>query len=101
MNMDDARIDARLAHWRSAVTAAAFAPGFADRVIDRLAAVESRPVLLQRLFFRIAPLAAAAAIVLGAISLRQNRNTGQSLVDRVFGLPAVTLANAYAFEEGR
>lgn len=99
--MNQADLEARVAALRTGIGGVQFAPGFSDRVMARLGAVESMPVVLQRLFFRLVPLAAAAAIVLGAINLRQSRASGQTFIERVLGLPAVTLANAYAFEGGQ
>lgn len=99
--MNGNEIEMRLAELRAGVGTVGFGAGFADRVMERLAAAESMPVMLQRLFFRLVPVAAAAAILLGAINLRQSRASGQTFIERVLGLPAVTLANAYAFEGGR
>lgn len=99
--MNEIDVEGRLTALRARVGSVDFAAGFADRVMARLAAAETLPVVLQRLFFRFVPLAAAAALVLAAINLRQSRTGGQNLLERVLGLPAVTLANAYAFEGGR
>ncbi len=73
-----------------------FGPGFADRVMGRLSTTRSIPLStgLERSFLRLVPLALAAAAVLAALNLRQS-SQGQTNVDAILGLPAVTLAAAY------
>lgn len=73
-----------------------FRPGFTDRVMGRLRATRSVPLSagLERSFLRLVPLALAAAAVLAALNVRQG-SQGQTKVDAILGLPAVTLASAY------
>lgn len=75
-----------------------FHAGFADRVMSRLEREESLGRGLQLVFTRLAPLAAAAAIVIAVLNLRGTPASGQSLVSRAIGLPAVTLASAYSLD---
>lgn len=106
MDREDAELEARAARLREMTTPAAFDVGFADRVMARLAqaplhAAPSMPDELQRVFFRLAPLAAAAVLALAAMNLRSTRATDQPILERVLGLPAVTLAAAYTMESGQ
>ncbi len=73
-----------------------FGPGFSDRVMARLGSSRVAPLNagLERWFVRLVPVALAAAAVLAALNLRQG-SAGQSKVDAMLGLPAVTLAAAY------
>ncbi len=85
-----------------------FDAGFADRVMVRLAhaASTSRAVQppfsqqLSHVFSRIAPLAAAAILILATMNVVRSRASEQPLLDRVLGLPTVTLAAAYSLGEG-
>jgi len=80
--------------------AAAFEPGFAWRVMHRLRAGHADPraalmAAVQRYFARLAPLAALATVVFAVLNARA-ADRGQSLVDAVLGLPAVTAEQAYS-----
>jgi len=106
-NENNARLEERLAQLRAQVTPIAFAPGFTDRVMSRLAAdgeIDSphrAPTALDalpRMFARIVPLAAAALLVVSAINLHNTRTVAQPFVERVLGIPAVTVADAYAID---
>lgn len=80
--------------------ATAFQPGFAWRVMHRLRAgqVDPREALMaavQRQFARLAPLAALATVAFALLNVRA-ADRGQSVLDAVLGLPAVTVEQAYA-----
>ena len=81
-----ARVEALLRESRRA----AFAPGFAHRVMRR---VHGEPAafgaVLQRQFLRLATLAAAAVLALAGWNLR-GADARQSPVEAALGLPAVT-----------
>jgi hypothetical protein len=87
---------------REAAGRAAFAPGFANRVMARRAATrpsgESSTDALQYVFVRLASLAAAAVLVLSTVNLMNASGRGQPIIDRLFGLPTVTLASAYTLD---
>ena len=83
---------------RTAAGPAAFTPGFADRVMARRAARRSSPDALQYVFVRLAPLAAAAVLVMSTINFMSASGPGQPVIDRVLGLPTVSLTSAYALE---
>ena len=83
---------------RTAAGPASFPPGFADRVMARRAAMRSSPDALQYVFVRLAPLAAAAVLVMSSINFMSASGRGQPVVDRVLGLPTVSLAAAYSLE---
>ncbi|QJR36813.1 hypothetical protein [Gemmatimonas groenlandica] len=91
---------------REAAGHVAFAPGFADRVMARRAATraagdsstDSSTDALQYVFVRLAPLAAAAVLVLSTVNLMNASGRGQPILDRLFGLPTVTLASAYTLD---
>jgi hypothetical protein len=74
--------------------AEAFAPGFAHRVMRRVRDEQAPGAMftavLQRQFLRLAPLAAAAVLVLAGWNLRAS-DAGQTPVEAALGLPAVTL----------
>ncbi|HEX7051854.1 MAG TPA: hypothetical protein VF188_16730 [Longimicrobiales bacterium] len=86
--------------------AQAFAPGFALRVQQRLrgeaagAAAPAPPLFpsLKRQFLRLAPIAAAAVLVLAIHNVVSADERRQSLVDAALGLPPVTLDAAYTFD---
>ncbi|HYV96734.1 MAG TPA: hypothetical protein VE967_04675 [Gemmatimonadaceae bacterium] len=68
----------------------AFAPGFADRTLSRWHAARTAPLplsaALTRPFRVLAPLAAAAAIVFAALSVRhRDAASGQTLSDALLG----------------
>lgn len=81
-----------------------FAPGFADRVMDRIASeadirVVSLTTPLRGQFLRLAPLAAAVLVALGAYNLiGAGASDGRSPLEAALGLEPVTLETAYAFE---
>lgn len=88
-------LEARLAELRRPVQSVSFRAGFADRVMARTQRAAPLADGLAWGFWRLAPLAVAAAVVLAVINLRSGRGAGGTVVDRVLGLPAVTLAAAY------
>jgi hypothetical protein len=105
MDREDQELDARIARYRELAAPAEFDAGFSDRVMARLADTSSRgaPSVsdgLQRAFVRLAPLAAAAVLVLALLNLRSTRSANQPIIERVLGLPAVSIAAAYTFEGG-
>jgi hypothetical protein len=75
-----------------------FRPGFAERVERRIAVARqlSLTAALERQFVRIVPVAAAAAILLGAFNWWGARETSSSAIDAALNLPQVTLASAYS-----
>ena len=81
-----------------------FAPGFPDRVMERLRATAAPPVIrlssaLNRQFLRLAPIAAAVLVALGAYSLLgPGASTGQSVLEAALGLEPLTVETAYALE---
>ena len=80
----------------------AFAPGFAYRVMARVRGEQADPAAafaaaIQRQFLRLAPIAAAAAVLLGAWNLR-TADARQSPVEAALGLPAVTADAAYRID---
>lgn len=91
---------------REAAGPVAFAPGFADRVMARRVAAgsstesstESSTDALGYVFMRLAPLAAAAVLVLSTANLMSASGRGQPVIDRLLGLPTVTLASAYSLD---
>ena len=87
---------------REAAGLVAFAPGFADRVMARRAATDTTrdrsSDALRYVFMRLAPLAAAAVLVLSTVNLMSASGRGQPVIDRLFGLPTVTLASAYSLD---
>jgi hypothetical protein len=96
MEPDETGLEARMARLRQQAGPVAFDAGFADRVMARL---ERRPSLadgLQAVFARLAPLAAAAVLVLGTVNLLNTRSSGQPFLDRVLQLRPADLTAAYA-----
>ena len=77
----------------AALVTGGFGAGFADRVMARLEREESLGRGLQLVFTQLAPMAAAAAIVIAVLNLRGTPASGQSLVSRAIGLPAVAKGN--------
>ena len=98
MNPDETELEPRLARLRTMAGPAAFEAGFADRVMVRLGHQPSLADGLQAVFLRLAPLAAAAVLVLGAINFANSRSSDRPFVDRVLSLQAVNLAAAYSME---
>jgi hypothetical protein len=98
MKPDETELEARMARLRELAGPASFEAGFAGRVMARLAHQPSLADGLQTVFLRLAPLAAAAVLILGAVNLVSTRASGQPFVDRVLKLPAVNVAAAYALE---
>ena len=99
--------DAQLQPYRERAQPVAFRSDFTERVMAAVApkprAIGSAPVRsisdgLSRTFLRVAPLAAAAALVLATMNVVESRSTGQPLLDRVLGLRAVSLAAAYTLD---
>lgn len=98
MSNDDLDLEAALADYRRTTSPAAFDDGFADRVMARVANGSLMTEGLQRVFVRLAPLAAAAVLLLAVLNVRGTAASGQSLVDRALGIRAVTLADAYSLD---
>ena len=93
---EQGNLELRLARLRRLSGPASFGAGFSERVMSRLAAPRPLALGLERVFLRLAPLAAAAAIIIGAANLISSRASGQPLIDRLLGLPEVSLAAAYS-----
>ena len=98
MNPDETELEARMARLRQRAGPVAFEAGFADRVMARLEQKASLTHGLQAVFLRLAPLAAAAVLVLGTINLMNTRSSGRPFLDRVLQLQTVNLAAAYSLE---
>ena len=96
-DLDD--IEDRMAQIRQLTMPTAFDAGFADRVMARLERPRALSDGLARGFVRLVPLAAAAALVFGAMNVINTRASGLPLVDRVLGLQPVTVATAYMLDE--
>ena len=103
----DAALEAQLQRYRGLGQPVTCRADFADRVMTAVApetrAIGSGPVRsigdgLSRIFLRVAPLAAAAALVLATMNVVQSRTTEQPLLDRMLGLRAVTLEAAYTLD---
>ncbi len=96
MTLDDStgRDDTMASALRS-VRADSFAPGFADRVMTRLATVAPASLtrVLERQFVFLAPAAAAAII---AFALLNMRTVGTTSVTAALGIAPVTVAEAYS-----
>ncbi|MEO7963225.1 MAG: hypothetical protein ABIT38_04870 [Gemmatimonadaceae bacterium] len=98
-------MDECLSRYREGVKPVSFRAGFADRVMTRLeSARDGTPNLavvvsisegLERAFVRLAPLAAAAVVLVAALNVFSTTSSQQPLIDRAIGLPAVSLAAAY------
>lgn len=95
-------------HLVSSSTTPTFSPGFADRVMarvasERLAKATNGRTLADSLapaFYRVAVAGTAAVIALGALGLVQGADdTGQSAVEIMLGLPAYTFESAYEVED--
>jgi hypothetical protein len=94
--MEPERLEALLRSTRTE----AFAPGFAFRVMARVRREQAPGAfadLIQRQFLRLAPLAAAGVIALGAWNLHA-ADARQSPVEAALGLPAVTADAAYTID---
>ena len=72
----------------------AFAPGFADRVAERVARAREIPIVLPGQVRRLVPLVAAASLVLAATNWWSARDSGASPIAAAIGLPSVTVADA-------
>jgi hypothetical protein len=95
---EETELEARMARLRQQAGPVAFDAGFADRVMARLERQPSWADGLQTVFLRLAPLAAAAVLVLGTVNLVNMRTSGQPFLDRVLELQPVNLAAAYSLE---
>ncbi|NJD10001.1 MAG: hypothetical protein FIB01_05980 [Gemmatimonadetes bacterium] len=100
MEHDARGLEARLATLREQVGPASFDPGFSDRVMSRLARQPSLADGLQVMFFRLAPLAAAAVLLLSTANLVSTRSSGRPFLDRLLQLPAVDLTAALTADTG-
>jgi len=98
MSPDETELEARMARLRQRAGPVAFEAGFADRVMARLERQPSLTDGLQTVFLRLAPLAAAAVLVLATVNLLNTRTSGQPFFDRVLQLQPVSLAAAYSLE---
>jgi hypothetical protein len=78
----------------SARTDDGFAPGFADRVADRIARAPEASLVLPAHVRRVVPLVAAASLVLAATNWWSARDSGVSPIAAAIGLPSVTVADA-------
>lgn len=65
-----------------------FAPGFADRVMARIAATPRFSDALQAVFLRLTPVAVAAALLSAAVNLVSTRATNAPIAERMMGLSA-------------
>ena len=98
--------DAELRALREAAGPVAFTPGFTDRVMARQAALRASSAdsadpsidALRYVFVRLAPLVAAAVLVLSTANLLNASGRGQPILERLLGLPTVTLASAYSLD---
>ncbi len=90
--------EARLEELRRLARPARFAPGFADRVMERLGRPATLADAMQAVLLRLAPLAAAAALVLAAANVEGSRGSGGTFLDRVQSLRPVELASPYAIQ---
>jgi hypothetical protein len=104
-SVDAGHLDAAMARHRANAGTVSFDAGFADRVLARLERSSgdvvgeiSPTIALERVFFKLAPLAAAAALLIATMNVISTRTSGQPLVDRVLGLKSVTLASAYTLD---
>lgn len=98
MNPDETELEARMALLRQQAGPVAFEAGFANRVMARLERQPSLADGLRTVFLRVAPLAAAAVLVLATVNLLDTRTSGQPFLDRVLELQPVDLAAAYSLE---
>lgn len=100
---DETDVPASMAGAAPQPYAAAFAAGFADRVMDRLRQAPATPSIgdgMQVIFRRLAPLASAAVLCVAAFNLLDTRTAELSVTERVLGLPAVTVASALTVDDG-
>ncbi len=80
---------------------AAFSPGFANRVMERVhfenaGAPSMLSAALRHQFTRLVPATLVLAVTIGAYSLTSTRRTGQSDVDSLLGLDPVTFQSVYS-----
>lgn len=94
--------DERIERLLRASRADRFAPGFADRVMHRMAARQATLLgpALQHTFKWLMPAAVAAILLLGFFNVR-NAGDSRTTLERALGLPQVTLAAAYSFDAGQ
>ena len=74
-----------LARYRAELSPVTFTPGFADRVMARVAESPRLSDGLQRAFMRLTPFALAAALVLASMNLFSTRTIDAPMVDRMLG----------------
>lgn len=98
MEREGRELEARMARLRPLAGPAAFDAGFADRVMARIARQPTLADGLQRVFLRLAPLAAAAVLILATANFLGSRTSGQPFLDRVLSLQPATLGAALAFD---
>ena len=63
-----------------------FAPGFADRVMARVATAPRFSDALHAVFVRLTPVAVAAALLLATVNFVSTRSTHAPIVERMLGL---------------
>jgi hypothetical protein len=89
--------DDALASLIRAAAPTSFAPGFPERVADRVRADGSAMFseALERQVRRVVPFVAAASLILAAYNWWGARGTSSSAIDAALNLPRVTLSAAY------
>jgi hypothetical protein len=88
----DDSLDAPMTELRRLRGAVDFDTGFADRVMARVATPRRLSDELQTRFWRLAPIAIAATLLLSAFNLVTASEKSQSLVGRVLALPSESIA---------
>jgi hypothetical protein len=98
LNAMDHETEDALRTLREAAGPVAFAPGFVDRVMARRFQPQDSDAPIRAVFRWIAPTAIAASLILASMNLFQTRGREAPLIDRLLGLPSVSLATAYSFD---
>jgi anti-sigma-K factor RskA len=94
----DSDAEAKMSRFRPLRGAVDFDAGFADRVMARVATPRLLSDELQKRFWRLAPIAIAATLVLSTFNLVTTRTEDQPLVNRVLALPGDSIASAYTLD---
>jgi hypothetical protein len=99
MSDNEQEIEEQLARYRAMTDPVSFDAGFTDRVMSRLAMQPKFADVLQSRFWRVGPLALAAAMLLATLNVLQTRTASQPMIDRVLGITptSVTGTDAIAF----
>jgi hypothetical protein len=104
MRDDEQEIEAQLARYRAMTEPVQFDAGFTDRVMSRLATQPRFADVLQSRFWRVGPLALAAAMLLATVNVLDTRAQSQSMLDRVLGIAPASVSSAdgssYEFDGG-